>query len=125
MSNKPTHDELLLFINGNLDSERSDEILVVLAEDDESLEIVEQLWQENGVISANLVTPDDDLDATAVAEVERKLIEHIHRSDLTGDVLRLGTQATGVAYWSLLRPFVSFITGKNAESDPESNQPDK
>jgi hypothetical protein len=122
MTYKPTREELLLFVNGELDSEASEEILIVLAEDDESLEMVDQLWKENNVITLSDETTVDNLDQAAADDLERKLTDKIHRSDLTSNVLRLGTQAAGMAYWALVRPLVNYVAGDISAEENESEE---
>lgn len=122
MISQPTSEELKRFVAGELDADDVGRILTYLAQDDDALEMVDELWQE---ISLTPPGNNDDvpvLDNATTQEVERLLFDRIHRSDLTGDVLRLGTQAASAVYWALLRPFVTRLAGTNDEIEELDNK---
>lgn len=108
------------FVDGLLESEESETILHHLAQDEESLAVVDALWQERGFVQmegqeADAAVPA--LDAETAGQIERKLIDRIQRTDLTGQVVQLGTQAAGLAYWALLRPMVARFSATNDDEN--------
>ena len=103
---KPLSKELLRrFVAGELDDAENEAIMAQLAEDDASLELVDALWEEQ--LSQTAVVKLPNLEPERAQRVRRRLIRQIHRSDLTMNVVKLGTQGFGSVAASLLRPLLS------------------
>ncbi len=115
MIRQPTSEELKRFVAGDLDTDATERILTYLSENDDAVETVDTLWQEINLTPSGGDSEVPELDDATAAKVEQQLFDRIHRTDLTGDVLRLGTQAASTVYWALLRPFVTRIAGTNDE----------
>jgi anti-sigma factor RsiW len=122
MIDKPSTEKLKRFVEGELDADETERMLTYLAQDDEALDVVDELWQEISFASIDEDGQVPELDDATAQEVERLLFDRIHRTDLTGDVLRLSTQAASAVYWALLRPFVTRLAGSNDEIEELDNR---
>ncbi len=80
---------LLAFVNGQLSETETTTILSHLAQCDQCLATVDQLWAEHPVGLASRAVPE--LDPIAAKRLENRLVKRIHRSDLGGRVVWLGT----------------------------------
>lgn len=69
-----------------------------------SLQIVDDLWQEQP--SQTAVSHLPNLEPERAKKVRRRLIQHIHRSDLAVNIVKMGTQGFGAVALSLLRPLL-------------------
>ncbi|MCA9919234.1 MAG: hypothetical protein KC445_14845 [Anaerolineales bacterium] len=102
---KPLSKELLRrFVAGELDETENEAVMAQLAEDEVSLKFVDALWEEQPSHTAVAELPD--LDPERARSVRRRLIRQIHRSDLTMNMVKLGTQGFGSVAVSLLRPLL-------------------
>ena len=103
-SNHITRERLEHFVSGRLTDHESDQVMAHLAECDVCLSSTDELWASQPVGEA--VSYIVDLDADTATRVERKLVRKIHRSNMTGSVVRLGTQGFLSVMLGLLRPLM-------------------
>ncbi len=102
---KPLSRELLgKFVAGELEDAEAEQVLAQLAEDEASLQIVDELWQEQP--SQTAVSHLPNLEPEHAKKVRRRLIQQIHRSDLAVNIVKMGTQGFGAVATSLLRPLL-------------------
>lgn len=102
---QPLSDELLQqFVSGELDDAQAEEILSRLAEDEASLEKVDALWQAQTAAAAVYTIPP--LEPERAQRLRRRLVRQIHRSNLSANVIRMGTQGFGSVAVNLLRPLL-------------------
>ena len=106
MTNQATlSDELLQqFVAGELDEAQTEAVLARLAEDEASLEKVDALWQEESLATAVFTIPP--LEPERARRLRQRLVRQIHRSNLSANVIRMGTQGFGSVAMSLLRPLL-------------------
>ena len=103
---KPLSQELLRrFVAGELDDTQNETIMARLAEDEDSLAIVDALWQEQPSQTAVLQLPD--IEPERAQQMRRQLVQQIHRADLAVNMVRMGTTGFGRVALSLLRPLIS------------------
>lgn len=103
---QPLSDELLQqFVAGELDEAQTEEILSRLADDEASLEKVDALWQEQSLATAVFTIPP--LETARAQRLRQRLVRQIHRSNLSANVIKMGTQGFGSVAMSLLRPLLS------------------
>ena len=101
MDKHPSAQELEAFVAGRLAEADAETIIIHLAECEPCLALVDQLW----------VGVDDqavpNLDSERSRHVERRLWRRIHRSNLGGQVIRMGTHGLLSVLLALLRPLFS------------------
>lgn len=103
---QPLSDALLQqFVAGELDEAQTEEFLSRLAEDEASLEKVDALWQEQSLATAVFTIPP--LEPARAQRLRHRLLRQIHRSDLSANVIKMGTQGFGTVALSLLRPLLN------------------
>lgn len=85
--------------SGCLSDTAADVVIAHLAACDHCLAIADDLWAE----TADLTIPDLDLERAT--RVEGRLRRNIYRSNLGGQVVRLGTQGLLRVWLGLLGPF--------------------
>jgi hypothetical protein len=108
---KPLSRKLLRsFVAGELDQTETEQIMAQLAEDEASLQIVDELWHDQPSQTAVIQLPN--LEPERAQQVRRRIIRQIHRSDLAINVMKLGTQGFSNVAMSLLRPL---LDSKNRE----------
>lgn len=102
---KPLSKELLRrFVAGELTEAENETVMAQLAEDEDSLELVDALWEEQPSQTAVVELPD--LEPERAQRVRRRLIHQIHRSDLAKNIVKMGTTGFGGVAMSLLRPLL-------------------
>lgn len=97
-------DNLRAFVNGQLNEAETDIILNHLAECDQCLRIVDQLWAEYPTDLAYKAIPE--LDPITAKRLEKRLVKQIHRSDLSGRMVWLGTAGLMNTHLTILGPMV-------------------
>lgn len=90
------------FIRGELDEEESNEVIEVLANHDQCIALLDQLWIQQPVGQALAATPD--LDNEVAIRLENKLVRQIHRSNMARTVFKMGTQGFFSVALGLIRP---------------------
>lgn len=102
---KPLSRKLLRrFVAGELDKTETEQIMAQLANDEASLEIVDEMWHDQPSQTAVVQLPD--LEPERAQRVRRRIIHQIHRSDLAINVMKMGTEGFGNVALSLLRPLL-------------------
>jgi len=103
--NERSHPESLEdFVAGRKNDEENARILEHLAECEHCAAEVEALWTESPV---NYILPEiTEAAPGAMTELEESLFRRIHRSDLGGQVIKLGTQGFVNLISALLGPIV-------------------
>lgn len=102
---KPLSKELLRrFVAGELDEAENEAVMAQLAEDENSLELVDALWEEQPSQTAVVELPD--LEPEQAQRMRRRLIHQIHRSDLAKNVVKMGTTGFSGVAMGLLRPLL-------------------
>lgn len=107
-STKPGSDDEMMrrlqaLVEGQLTAEEADELLNTISESDEWLQTADALWAEN---MARL----EDVPALPYAqasELEKRISNRIHRTDLTGQIMRFGMHGFALVAVALLRPFLN------------------
>ena len=95
-------DILSSFVAGQLGKSETNQVMTHLAECEECLVRVDDLWARQPTGAAIAVGLDD---RTAI-RMERHLISRIHRSNLAETILSLGTEGFMSVAMTLLRPFL-------------------
>ncbi|MCB0154733.1 MAG: zf-HC2 domain-containing protein [Anaerolineae bacterium] len=97
-------EDLLAFVSGQLTEAETEAVINHLVECDDCLEAVDLLWNSQsaeagpGSISS--------LDAATVQRLEQQLLRRIHRSNLAGRAVWLGTSGLMETYLTMLPPLV-------------------
>jgi hypothetical protein len=99
-----TSQELRELIAGRMETVESARLLAHIEQCDHCLAQADELWSQQPV--AAVVADWVELDAPTAQRLERQLVRKIHRSNLSADMLRLGTQGFLSVAVSLLRPIV-------------------
>ncbi len=89
------------FVRGELDESESHEVIDVLAEHDQWLFFFDQLWLQQPVKSAVAHAPD----GAATINLQNKLFDRLHRTNMSGTIFKLGTRGFFEAALGLIRPF--------------------
>jgi hypothetical protein len=104
-SSEPLSKELLRkFVAGVLGDAENEAIMARLAEDEASLELVDALWNEQASQTAVFQPPN--LQPDQARRLRHRLLQQIHRADLTMNMVKMGTQGFGSVAVSLLRPLL-------------------
>ena len=98
----PSFDTLAGFNSGKLPDDQVDSIIDHLSTCMQCLDIVDQTFQRGFPGDASDSVPH--LEAERAAQVERTLRQRIHRHDLSGQTIRLGTRAFIYVVLALLSP---------------------
>jgi hypothetical protein len=93
---------------GRLADAEEQAVIAHLVECEPCLAAVDRLWDEL-LATSGLAVPD--LKPEAAERVERDLWRRIHRSDLAGETIRLGTHALLLVLLALLGPFFGKVWG--------------
>ena len=116
-----SNENLAAFVSGRLTEIETEAILTHLEECEHCLTIVDGLWEEGGWqdLDSNL-----HLDKEAAARLEQKLYRRIHRSQLAGDVVALGTRGMLQTVFALMAPFVGMLSPSKSEEHKERKKSD-
>lgn len=90
-------------VAGELDEQETEELLTIIEESDEHLETADALWTEHW----SLLNGDADLEPDRAKLLERRIKERIERSDLSGQIVRMGTQGFAQVALAFLRPLLT------------------
>jgi hypothetical protein len=102
---KPLSKKLLRkFAAGELNDAENEAVLSRLAEDEASLEFVDALWHEQ--TSPTAVPQLPNLKPEKAQQMRQRLLRQLHRTDLSLNVVKMGTQGFGSVAVSLLRPLL-------------------
>ena len=112
---------LAAFIKGSLTDIESETILTHLEECEHCLSIVDSLWEEGGWQDSN---SNLRLDHDTAARLEQKLYRRIHRSQLAGDVVTLGTRGMFETVFALLAPFIGMFSPPTEDKQKERKKSD-
>ncbi len=114
--NDPSHPENLEdFVAGRKNDEENTRILEHLAICEQCAAEVEALWTESP--ASDLLPDIGDTPLEAMTAMEESLFRQIHRSDLGGQVVKLGTQGFIKVIAALLGP----ITGRRRPETGRTN----
>ncbi|MFQ5419971.1 MAG: zf-HC2 domain-containing protein [Anaerolineae bacterium] len=91
-------------VDGRLHEKEQEQIMAHLAECGECVDKVDALWAAQPLGTA--VGETEPLDPATARRVEKKVVKRIHRSDLTGEMLRLLVQGFAGVAVALARPLV-------------------
>ncbi len=98
-----SQETLRRFVAGKLNPNETDAVIRHLPEDDEALDFVDDLWKEQNDWHTG-DAPVTPLTPQTAQLVEKKVVTRIHRSDLSGHILRMGTLGFGKVIMALIRP---------------------
>ncbi len=114
--NDSTHisqERLEQFVTGLLSEAEAEDVMSHLAECEQCLSLTDTLWTSQPV--GRTLSESVDLDVTTAERLERRLVSRIHRSNLSGAVVRLGTQGFMSVALGLLRPLIVTRRRSNLE----------
>ncbi|MCB0033438.1 MAG: hypothetical protein KDE51_05445 [Anaerolineales bacterium] len=89
-------------VTGELDEQETEELLTIIDASDEHLETADALWTEHW----SLLNGDAELEPARAEQLEQRLKERIERSDLSGQIVRMGTQGFAQVALAFLRPLL-------------------
>lgn len=100
----PLCDEATLraFAEGKLSEEDAQKVLELFLEDDNCLAAMDKIWAEQ----AQLNDTSPPIESNAAAKLEEMILARIRRTDLGGNVVKLGTQGLMKVLLALIQPFV-------------------
>lgn len=108
------HPENLLesFVAGTLTRDETELVLAHLETCDHCLQITEQFWE---AISwreslASAATTDEMLEEERARRIEQRVINQIHRTNIAGRALWLGTEGFVQVSFALLRPLLEKLS---------------
>lgn len=108
------HPEALLsrFVAGTLPLAESDAVLAHLDQCEQCLEKVEHLWATTPLHQAMPLMGEDEVDVEPERgqRIERRVINQIHRSEVAGRALWLGTEGFLQVSFALLRPLLEKLS---------------
>jgi anti-sigma factor RsiW len=96
--------QLEQFVKGQMNETESEQVMSHLGQCDHCLALTDELWNEQPVSRA--MSEIVDLDDRTAERMQRKVTSQIHRSNLSGNMIRLGTQGFLSVALGLLRPLV-------------------
>lgn len=97
-------EDLLAFVSGQLTEAETEAVINHLAECDDCLETVDLLWNsQSAEVGPRSIS---SLDAITVQRLEQQLLRRIHRSNLAGRAVWLGTSGLVETYLTMLPPLV-------------------
>ncbi|MCP5097547.1 MAG: hypothetical protein GY943_18530 [Chloroflexi bacterium] len=91
------------FISGELSEAEADEVVEMLTSNEQKMDMLDQLWDAQPEEPSGGTRPD--LDKETAKRLEYSLVQQIHRSKITGAVLKMGTRGFASVAMGLLRPF--------------------
>lgn len=103
------------FVAGELPVEDEERILAILAEDEETLAIVDELWTQEQHLSESIPNRRD-IESERAQRIEKHIIKSIHRSNLALNVATFGTKGFLTVAMSLLKPLVDTRNANNKRS---------
>lgn len=112
MSSQP-HPDLNLYLNGTLTPDESTDVETHLESCDECLALLDDIWGIRLTKAVDLEEPAMP-DSTARA-IENRLLNQIHRSDLGGQAIQLGTRGFFQVLLAIIKPFLSFTSAHKQE----------
>lgn len=116
MNSKLRHrskEDLAAFVTGRLTEVETETILAHLETCERCLMIVDGFWEEG---NSQVVDSDRHLDKDSAAQIEERLYGRIHRSQLAGDVITLGTRGMLEMVFALLAPFTEMLSSSRSRS---------
>jgi len=111
---KAEHPEALLasFVAGTLPQEENELVLAHLETCDDCLQITEQFWETapwHGNL-AEVTRRDELLEEERARRIEQRVINQIHRTEIAGRALWLGTEGFVQVSFALLRPLLEKLS---------------
>lgn len=108
------HPDALLsqFVAGTLSPSETEQVLDHLDHCERCLDQVEQLWETSPLweVIPLAVEAGADMERERAQRIERQVINQIHRSDVAGRVLWLGTEGFLQVSFALLRPLLEKLS---------------
>jgi len=98
----PSTETLSRFVAGKLSDAETEELLLLLASDEESLRRVDELWSAQPL--QTMLTNEEDLDRERSLRMQRRLIREINRTNLAENVVKFATHGFAAVAAGLLRP---------------------
>lgn len=92
------------FVAGRLEEAEAEHIVVHLSECDRCLALADELWSTQPAGTAVVPPPDPDPDVAQ--RIERKITKRIHFSNLSGEIIRLGTRGFIDVALAIVRPLI-------------------
>ena len=116
---EPLSDAILQrFVQGELIGSELTGVLEHLAVSEEALARVDALWANRPVGTA--ISLEETTETPVPERAEKRLFNHIHRTDLVGHITRLGTVGFFEVILSFLRPLFA-TRGANHSHEGETN----
>lgn len=110
-SNHPA--SLEAFVAGRLSDDEAAAVLAHLNECEQCLEGVDRLWAEYSTGIAEMDIPEPA--STTTSRIERRLVHRLHRSDLWGRTIWLGTFGLLNTLTAMLRPLAGNRRSKGVQ----------
>ncbi|MCL4868787.1 MAG: zf-HC2 domain-containing protein [Anaerolineae bacterium] len=109
------HPESLLesYVAGTLSEAEIEQVLAHLETCDHCLAITERLWETTPLPGGLAALPSEPVDPepVRVQRIEQRVINQIHRSEVAGRALWLGTEGFAQVSFALLRPLLEKLSG--------------
>lgn len=100
------------FVAGTLSSEETEQILAHLDTCERCLGITEQMWEATPLLGSLAETGEvtAEMEEDRAQRIEQRVLNQIHRSDIAGRALWLGTQGFAQVSFALLRPLLEKLS---------------
>ncbi|RMD47996.1 MAG: hypothetical protein D6835_06795 [Candidatus Thermofonsia bacterium] len=91
-------------ITGRLSDRQAEQVMAIIGENDACMDALDALWLQMPIGAAIADVPN--LDEETAVRLQRRLVHQLHRSNLTGEMFKLGTKGFLTVAASLLRPLI-------------------
>lgn len=112
--NATNHPEALLeaYVAGTLSPEETEYVLAHLEVCDHCLTLTEHLWEMTPLPGGLAFLPEEEieLEQATAKRIEQRVIDQIHRSNVAGRALWLGTEGFAQVSFALLRPLLEKLS---------------
>lgn len=100
------------FVAGTLSETETEQVLSHLETCERCLTVTEQLWETTPLLGTLAATGDQsaEMEQERAQRIEQRVLNQIHRSDVAGRALWLGTQGFAHVSFALLRPLLEKLS---------------
>ncbi len=108
------HPDSLLasFVAGILSPTDAEQVLLHLETCERCLSLTEQMWETTPLVGTLAAAADEttEIEQERARRIEARVMNQIHRSDVAGRALWLGTQGFAQVSFALLRPLLEKLS---------------